>query len=77
MLTFVAVVVLAVATSSAWWPSEDADQPGLVEVATAQGTVCGELINARSGVLALDVDGQSVTVALGEVSDLVPVSTCP
>ena len=77
VLTFVAVVVLAVATSSAWWPSEDDDQSGLVEVSTAQGTVCGELIHARSGVLALDVDGQSVTVALGEVADLVPVGTCP
>lgn len=76
VLTFVAVVVLAVATSTAWFPSEDDEPAQLVEVATAQGSVCGELIEARSGVLALDVDGQSVSVSLGEVADLVPVSTC-
>ena len=77
VLTFVAVVVLAVATSSAWWPSAEADQSGLVEVSTAQGTVCGALEHARSGVLTLDVDGQSVTVALGDVAEMAPVSTCP
>lgn len=73
-LTFVAVGLAALATSSSWWPAGDAT--GLVNVSTDQGTFCGQLLDSAEGAVVLDVSGQRVAVPLGRVSGLVPTSAC-
>ncbi|HEU0287468.1 MAG TPA: hypothetical protein VFR22_10525, partial [Nocardioidaceae bacterium] len=44
-LTFVAVALTALATTSQWWPTkaESGSSAALVDVTTASGEVCGEL----------------------------------
>jgi hypothetical protein len=79
LLTFVSVAVLAVATSSTWWPSAasgGADaQP--IRVSTSGGELCGELGESSSdGRLALAVDGRLVQVPLAEIVAVVPVASC-
>lgn len=84
-MTFVAVALLALATSSAWWPDGEADDGGApdaaggggaVQVSTRSGTVCGDLASGASGTLALDVAGRRVALALGDVVGLRPVDGC-
>lgn len=74
-LTFVAVGMVALATSSAWWPASGAG-PRLVEVSTGRGTFCGELVTAGGGTLALEVAGEQLGVPLGQIAQLRPVSSC-
>lgn len=74
-LTFVAVGLVALATSSSWWPSSGA-APRLVEVSTASGTFCGELVTVGGGTLALEIAGEQLGVPLGQVGQLRPVSSC-
>lgn len=76
VITFVAVAVLAVATTSAWWPGK-APQSGLVEVVTTESTWCGELSQAPPGVMAIDVDGRRVAVAISDVGQVLPADRCP
>ena len=60
VLTFVAVGLVALATSSSWWPNYSGGGSGqLVEVSTAQGTLCGTLVDSDGGGLALEVGGQT------------------
>jgi hypothetical protein len=74
-LTFLAVVLVALATSSSWWPRSD--QSGdFVEVSTGQGTFCGRLDSSDGGSLALEVAGRSIAVSLDQVSGLRPVASC-
>jgi hypothetical protein len=74
-LTFVAVVLIALATSTSWWPHSD--QAGnLVEVSTGQGTFCGQLDSSDGGSLALEVAGRSVALSLDQVTGLHPVTSC-
>ncbi|MGW8767363.1 hypothetical protein ACWGN5_33220 [Streptomyces sp. NPDC055815] len=78
-LTFLTVLLVAVAASTAWWPEETSPKAGaLVEVSTASGTWCGTLRAGGEGVLGLEVAdaGQSVSIPLGEVAALLPVGTC-
>ena len=74
-LTFLAVVLVALATSSSWWPKAD---PGsdLVEVSTTQGTFCGTLTASDVGSVSLDVAGRSVVVPFDRVAGLRPVASC-
>ena len=74
-LTFVAVGLAALATSSSWWPAGD-DTAGLVNVSTDQGTFCGQLLDSADGTVVVDVSGQHVAVPLERVSGLAPTSTC-
>ncbi len=78
-LTYVAVAVLAFATSSAWWPdaaSSDQDQ-GSVEVTTRAGTICGGLgTPSGQGVLAVSAGGRLVELALSDVVSVRPVDSC-
>src|SRR5262245_57076091 len=58
-LTYVAVAVLALATSSAWWPGSASGQDqNAVEVATQTGQICGSLATpSRPGMLAVSAEG--------------------
>ena len=79
VLTFVAVAVLAIATSSAWWPSKGSgatDAPE-VRVSTPAGEICGDLQeSSRVGLLAVTTDGQLAEVSLSNVSAITPVTRC-
>ncbi len=78
-LTYLAVAVLALATSSAWWPGQSSsgqDQRS-VQVTTRAGQVCGDLVQASGqGVLAVAVGGRVVELALADVVDVRPVDAC-
>ncbi len=76
VLTFLAVVVLALATSSSWWPSDNGDGD-LVELSTARGSVCGTLVDAEAGTVAVEASGQRVVVPLQDVVTLLPIADCP
>lgn len=78
-LTFVAVAVIALATSSAWWPSETASSQstGAVQVGTQSGQLCGELAAPSStGILAISAGGRVVELELPDVVSLRPVDSC-
>jgi hypothetical protein len=75
-LTFVAVALTALATASAWWPAEAGDDGG-VSVSTAQGSLCGRLLDSADGTVTLDLSGRSVAVPLDQVTGLEPVTDCP
>ncbi|MFJ9808017.1 hypothetical protein ACIRTB_07290 [Streptomyces sp. NPDC101158] len=77
VLTFVTVLLTALAATSSWWPTPDApDAPAAsVEVTTSGGTLCGELTRG-SGALALTVEGRTVDVAVTDVLSVAPVAGC-
>jgi hypothetical protein len=75
VLTFVAVGLVALATSSSWWPTKKADG-GLVEVSTAQGTICGTLLGSQDGALAIEVSGQRLVVPMSQLAGLRPTTSC-
>ena len=80
VLTFTAVVMLALGTASSWWP-EDGDGAdagaGLLVVEARNGERwCGALRDAGPGRLAVSVDGRAVVVALGSVAEVEPVDRC-
>ena len=75
-LTFVAVILLALATASSWWPGDD-EADGSVRVQTASGqTACGRLAGAQTGTLALTDGGRSVVVPLEQIAALEPADSC-
>lgn len=75
-LTYVSIVVLVLATLSAWVP-RDTDAAGTVEMSDATGrTWCGELAQAPAGTVRLDTVDGPVTVRLSAVAQLRPVSGC-
>jgi hypothetical protein len=74
-LTFLAVVLVALATSTSWWPKADSGSD-LVEVSTSQGSFCGVLAASDGGSLSLDVAGRSVVLPLDRVAGLRPVASC-
>jgi hypothetical protein len=55
MITFLAVVVLAVGATSSWWPEETASIGGasLVEITTNQGAACGTLQDGVPGNISM------------------------
>jgi protein-S-isoprenylcysteine O-methyltransferase Ste14 len=76
LLTFVAVGLLALGTSSMWWP-EGTESGGQVQVRASDGqTWCGRLIEAREGAVAVQTERGSVILALADVSGLSPVDAC-
>jgi hypothetical protein len=80
LLTFVAVVVLALATASGWWPQPEPSSGGgqqLVSVQAANGQqVCGSLEQASAGTLRVSVGGRQVDVPLQNVAAVDPVDAC-
>jgi hypothetical protein len=75
-LTFVAVGLAALATTSSWWPA-DAEADTLVSVSTAQGSLCGTLLESADGTVQLELSGRRVVVPLEQVAAIEPVSGCP
>ncbi len=76
VLTFVAVGLVALGTSSSWWPTKASDGGGLVELSTAQGTICGTLLGSEDGGLAVEVSGQRVVVPMEQLAGLRPATSC-
>ena len=80
LLTFVAVAILALATSSAWWPKgTDTLAVGehSVEVTTRAGVICGDLGESPGrGLMAVSVGGRFVSLALTDVLAVQPVDGC-
>ena len=73
-LTYVAVAVVALATSSAWWPTNANAAQSSVEVTTGAGQICGDLASPSGrGVVAVSAAGRVVEIALSDVVSLRPV----
>jgi len=75
VLTFLAVVLLAIATSTSWWPSDGGSD--LVELTTADGSVCGTLLESEPGSVTVAASGQRFVVPTGDVLTLLPIEACP
>ena len=73
VLTLAAVVFVQLAPPPAPEPA------ALVQVDTAQGPLCGELVSADGRRLRVQVEGESAprTVAFGDVANLRVVAECP
>jgi hypothetical protein len=79
MITFLAVVLLAVGATSSWWPEDAASSGGdasLVEVTTNQGAACGTLQDGDPGTITISSGGQQVVVPAQSVVRLRPVASC-
>jgi hypothetical protein len=74
-LTFLAVALTALSSTSAWWPSDPTDAERL-DATTRSGSVCGRVLDSDAGWVDLDVDGQRTRVTLAEVISVEPVSSC-
>lgn len=74
-LTFLAVVALAAATTTGWWPTAE-QSPGSVEVTIGGRVLCGGLEAADPGQLALVAGGQRLVLQLSDVSSLRVVDSC-
>ena len=76
LLTFLAVAMLAIGTSSMWWPeSEDTGEQVQVQAANGQ-TVCGRLTDARAGTVGVQTDAGPVVIRLADVAAVHPAETC-
>jgi hypothetical protein len=77
-ITFVAVVVLALGATSAWWPksASSGGSASQVEITTSQGAACGTLQDADPGTIAISSGGRRIVVTAGDVLRLRPVATC-
>lgn len=76
-LTYLAGIVLVVATLAGWWPSADTEEAGLVEVSDVTGTTrCGELGAGLPGTIRLDTAGGPVAIPLESVATLEPATSC-
>jgi hypothetical protein len=79
MITFLAVVVLAVGATSSWWPEDAATSGGtasLVEITTNQGAACGTLQDGDPGTVTISSGGRQVVVPAESVVRLRPVTSC-
>ena len=79
-LTFASIALVALATTTSWWPSED-ETPGgggQVQVQTASGeSACGKLVDSgQAGTLRIDTAGQPIVVELARVASIRPVGGC-
>lgn len=75
LLTYIAAIVLAVATLSAWWPADGEGAAVQVRDAAGQGW-CGQLTDAPARAVALDTAEGPVTLPLDRVAQIRPVDAC-
>lgn len=79
--TFVAAALLALGTSSSWWPEEKAEEQkapqALIQVDTVQGSVCGRLTDGSAGTITVENAQRQVAVPIGYVQAIRPVAACP
>ena len=78
VITFLAVMVLAVGATSSWWPKEGSTgaSASLVEITTTQGAACGSLEDGDPGTITISSGGRQVVVPESAVVRLRPVATC-
>ncbi|MFG2983421.1 hypothetical protein ACGFYQ_19585 [Streptomyces sp. NPDC048258] len=77
-LTFLAVVLVATAAASSWWPAAPAASQGqFVQVSTSAGTLCGTLGSGSEGNVLLRTQGQDIDIPLSRIAGLTPTTTCP
>jgi hypothetical protein len=68
--------MLALGTSSMWWPqSEEGGEQVQVQAANGQ-TVCGRLTEARDGTMGVQTDAGPVVIRLADVAAVRPAETC-
>src|SRR5262249_32624270 len=76
LLTFVAVALLALGTTTMWWPEKgNAGQQVQVQASNGQSW-CGRLTDAREGAVSVQTTSGPVVVGLGDVAALRPVGAC-
>jgi hypothetical protein len=76
LLTFLAVAMLALGTTSMWWP-ESRSQGEQVQVQAADGqTWCGRLTEEREGTVGVRTDEGPVVIRLADVAAVRPAGTC-
>jgi hypothetical protein len=76
LMTFLAVGLLALGTTTMWWP-EKSKSGQQVQVQAADGqSWCGRLADARSGAVSVETSSGPVVVGLSDVAALRPVSSC-
>jgi len=71
-LTFVAVMLTALAATANWWP----DRGVTVQVTTESGSACGTLLDSSDGSVDLEIDGSRVRVPLGQLESLRVTDGC-
>jgi hypothetical protein len=78
MITFAAVVVLALGATTSWWPEQASSAAGAarVEVTTSQGSACGQLQDGDPGTIAVQSARGLVVVATSDVVRLRLVASC-
>lgn len=75
-VTYLSLVVLVLATLSAWWPPAAPDNVA-VEVRDTTGEVwCGDLVDAPSGGVRLATGDGRITIPLNRVGVIRPVRNC-
>jgi hypothetical protein len=76
-ITFVSVAVTALAASSAWWPSDQADAAPQVEVSTRSGVVlCGDLVSPGSAAVGIATSSRAFQVDNDSLLRVRPVDGC-
>jgi hypothetical protein len=76
LLTFVAVGLLALGTTTMWWP-EKRNTGERVQIQAADGqSWCGTLTPAREGAVSVETSSGPVVVGLRDVAALQPVDSC-
>jgi hypothetical protein len=78
LLTFLAVAMLALGTSSMWWPqSRESGEQAQVQVQAADGqTFCGPLTETRAGTLGVQTGQGPVVLRLADVAAVRPAGAC-
>ncbi len=76
VLTFVAVALLALGATSAWWPADGDDEAAAVEVQAGGRSWCGRLAAAGPGVLGVVTTDGAVALRLETVEGIAPATTC-
>ena len=76
VLTFVAVGLVALATSCRGGRRRRPTAAGSSKVSTAQGTICGTLLGSQDGGLGVEVSGQQIVVPMAQLAGLRPATSC-
>ena len=71
------LAVTALAASSAWWPSDQADAAPQVEVTTRSGVVlCGDLVSPGSAAVGIATSSRAFQVDNDSLLRVRPVDGC-
>ncbi len=81
VMTFMSIALMVLSSVSGWWPAEAGGSGGggsTVQIADSRGgTACGTLLDgAPAGSIRLQTAQRVLTVDLGNVAQMTPVSSC-